>query len=97
MKISEYHALPCLCIKVIPSASKNAFRSITDQEIRIAIAAPPEKGKANDELVAFLAKTLGFSKKDIQIAQGQTSRIKLVTFSNCSAAELQARLDKAMG
>jgi uncharacterized protein (TIGR00251 family) len=49
---------------------------IDDDTARIDIKAPPEKGKANKELVRYLAKEMGIAKSDIEIIRGATARMK---------------------
>jgi uncharacterized protein (TIGR00251 family) len=61
----------------------SAFRScitgkLADGSLKVDIAAPPEDGKANAELVRFLAKELGVPKVDIEITSGLMSRRKVV-------------------
>lgn len=68
--------------KINPSASKNQFRDIMQSEegdvLKIDIAAQPEKGKANQELIRFLAKEFGVLKTNIKILSGAGDRIKLI-------------------
>ena len=42
------------------------------------LAAPPAEGKANDELVRFLARESGVARGDIRIVRGASSRLKVV-------------------
>jgi uncharacterized protein (TIGR00251 family) len=65
-----------LDIKAVPAASKTEFAGVKDGRLRIRIAAAPEDGKANAELCAFLAKTLGCAKKEAALASGERSRLK---------------------
>ena len=65
-----------LNIKVIPGASKSALVEVKEDRLKLRIAAAPEDGKANEELRSFLAKLLGFPKKDIVIESGEKSRLK---------------------
>lgn len=68
-----------LAIKVIPGSSRTEFREImADGTYKIAIAAVPEKGKANTELVKFLAKEFGVLKSRLVIISGAGERTKLV-------------------
>jgi uncharacterized protein (TIGR00251 family) len=68
-----------LNVKAIPGASKTEFAGIHDGRLRVRIAAAPEDGRANDTLVAFLAKTLGCSKKEVTVKSGERSRLKTVS------------------
>lgn len=66
-----------------------------DGVLRVKIAAPPVKGKANRELVGFLSKLLGVSKGSITIEKGATSRRKLIAIEGLSQAEALRRLGVA--
>ena len=60
--------------------------------VRIKIAAPPEKGKANKELVDFLSERLDVARADIEIVSGQTSRQKVVAVNGLGKQEIMKRL-----
>jgi uncharacterized protein (TIGR00251 family) len=68
-----------LFIKAVPGSSKSAFGEIKEGRIKVKIAGPPEDGKANGELRAFLAKTLGIPKKEVVLTEGGKSRFKTVS------------------
>jgi uncharacterized protein (TIGR00251 family) len=42
------------------------------------VGAPADDGKANAELVRFLAEVLGVPRRSVQILRGRTSRSKVV-------------------
>jgi uncharacterized protein (TIGR00251 family) len=65
-------------VKVIPGSSRTEIAGIHDDMLKIKVAAPPEKGKANKALLAFLAKQLGIRKNAVRITSGQTSGIKQI-------------------
>ena len=68
-----------LRIKVIPGAGKNlVLELLADETIKIALKARAEKGKANLELISFLASEFAVSKENIKIISGHSSRIKLL-------------------
>lgn len=72
-----------LRIKVIPKSNRTEVAEVMiDAEgvetIKIRIKAAPEKGKANAELLKFLAKTLKISKDQISIISGKTEQLKLL-------------------
>jgi len=65
--------------KIIPNAPCSEIKDILDDDtIKIAIVAPPEKGKANRELIKFLSKEFGVAKSNISIISGMTTKNKLV-------------------
>jgi hypothetical protein len=51
---------------------------VNGEEISISIKSPPERGKANRELVKKLASHFGIEEDRIRIVSGLTSRKKLV-------------------
>jgi uncharacterized protein (TIGR00251 family) len=65
-------------IKAVPGASKTEFAGVKDNRLRIRLAAAPEDGKANAELLSFLSKALGCPKRDLRIVSGEKSRLKVV-------------------
>ena len=79
-------------IHVQPNASRNEVVGFEDGVLRVKIAAPPVKGKANRELIAFLSKLLGISKSSITIEKGLTSRRKVINIEGLSQAEAIKRL-----
>jgi len=61
---------------VRPGASETRVEGIYQDRIKIRISAPPEKGKANKELLRFIAKILLIPKSRISILSGKTSNYK---------------------
>jgi uncharacterized protein (TIGR00251 family) len=78
--------------KVVPGSSRTAVAGVLENMIKIRVAAAPEKGKANQCLVTFLANQLGVKKSDIEIVSGQTRPVKQVHVTGISAAELLEKL-----
>lgn len=63
-------------VKVVPGSSRTVFCGLHDGMIKVKLAAPPEKGKANKALIDYLAGVLRVKKNTVAIASGQTSPIK---------------------
>lgn len=81
-----------LAIKVTPNAGRNEIVGLKDGVLHIKIAAPPEKGKANKELIDFLAEKLEIRKSAILVVKGQTSRRKVIIIEGMSGDEVLKRL-----
>jgi len=81
-----------ISLRVSPNAPKNEVVGFSDGILRVKIAAPPLKGKANRELVAFLSRLLGVSQSSLAIIRGHTSRSKTIAVSGLSQQELLGRL-----
>ena len=60
--------------------------------LRVKIAAPPVKGRANKELIEFLSQILKVSRGSITLEKGATSRRKVIGISGLSQAEVSRRL-----
>ena len=73
-----------LALKVTPGAKKNEILGWEDdypqvgRVLKVKIAAPPVEGKANKEIVLFLARALGIPKTSVEVVHGTSGRIKLV-------------------
>ena len=78
--------------KVVPGSSRTGLAGLLDGMVKIKVAAAPEKGKANQCLIEFLAKKLGVKKKDVTIVTGQGSPIKQIKVDTTSAEELTKKL-----
>lgn len=68
-----------LSVLIIPNASKNEIVGWHDGALKIRLAAPPVDGKANQELLRFLAKTFDLAPSNLSIAQGQTGKRKKIS------------------
>ena len=81
-----------LFIKVQPNAGRNELVALRDGVWKIKIAAQPEKGKANKELIDFLSDILGVRKDNIAILKGETSHNKLLSIEGLSPTQTTALL-----
>ena len=86
-----------LALKVTPGAKKNEVLGWEDdypqvgRVLKVKIAAPPVEGKANKEIVLFLAKLLKVTKSSIEVVHGTSGRIKLVEIpDDCDLDQLYA-------
>lgn len=71
-----------LTVKITPNAKRNFVEGFKEGVLKIQIKAPPEKGKANDVLISFLADFFHINKNEIRIKSGHTSRIKILEIDN---------------
>lgn len=78
--------------KVVPGSSRTTVAGVLEDMVKIRVAAAPEKGKANQCLVTFLANQLGVRKGDVEIVAGQTRPVKQVWVAGISATELLEKL-----
>lgn len=66
-----------ILLHVQPSAKKSEVVGLHGEgRLKVKIKAPPEDGKANKELIRFLAALLKVRKNEIEILRGHKSRDK---------------------
>ena len=81
-----------ISLHVYPNAPRNQVVGFSGGVLGVKVAAPPLKGQANRELVAFLSQLLGVSRGSLAILKGHTSRDKLIAVSGLSREEVIKRL-----
>ena len=67
-----------LSLRIQPRAAKNEFAGPYNDQYKLRIKAPPVDGKANGEVIAFLAKQFGVPRGEIKLESGETGRNKRV-------------------
>lgn len=66
-------------VKARPQAQTNRFRGpLGDDTFKVDVAATPEGGQANAELVRFLADEFEVNRDQVELVTGETSRLKIV-------------------
>lgn len=80
-----------LSLHIQPGARKTEVMGLHGEALKIRLAAPPVDGKANEALLAFLAKTLGLPRARVSLKSGQTSRAKVVEILE-APADTESRL-----
>ena len=85
-----------LSVKVQPGAPRSAVKGAHGGALKVAVAAPPEKGKANEELVRLLARALDLDRRGLEVVAGETGREKRVLVRGIQAAALAERVAKLL-
>ena len=66
-------------VKVIPRSAKSEIAGeMADGTLKVRLAAVPEKGRANEALIALLADHFGVPASAVTIASGHGAQRKLV-------------------
>ncbi len=65
-------------VKVKPNARASLLEQKEDGTWLAQIKSPPVDGKANEELIALVAKHFECPKSDVSIKAGESARVKLV-------------------
>jgi uncharacterized protein YggU (UPF0235/DUF167 family) len=58
------------------------------------VAAPPERGRANEALVELLAAALEVTPRSVRVVAGQRGRAKVVEIETLDRAEVVRRLER---
>jgi uncharacterized protein (TIGR00251 family) len=81
-------------VKIVPGGSSpTQICGLLGEILKIKVAAPPEKGKANRCLIEFLAEKLGVKKNAVSIISGRTSPVKHVKVSGISPETILQKLN----
>ena len=73
-----------LRLTVVPGAQRTQVVGLYGDRLKVRLAAPPEKGSANRELIDFLARSLNLPKSSFQLTGGASSRSKVVAVYDLS-------------
>lgn len=87
-KVREEKGQVTFDVLVVPRASRCAVVGVHDGRLKVALDAPPVDGKANDALVAFIAKILGRPKRDVTIVRGDRGRQKTLAVRSVDVARV---------
>lgn len=86
-----------VAVKVLPGASKTSIGGLRAGALLARIAAPAEKGKANEELIAALARRLGIAHSEVEIVSGALSRHKTLSVPLAAEPALRALCAQPLG
>ena len=82
-----------LPVKVVPGASRTRYLGEWAGRARIAVAAAPEKGKANQAVIDLLAELLSVDRRAIAVVAGLTNPLKTIRIDRISAEAVRAALE----
>lgn len=74
-----------------PGARRSAVCGEHGGRLKIAVAAPPVDGRANEALIEWLADRLQVSRRVVRLVAGQRSRDKTLRIEGASTGEVLRR------
>lgn len=86
-----------LTVLVSAGSSRAGIRGIHGKAVKLAVHAPPERGKANSEAEELIAEWLGVPARQVRVVTGQASRNKVMRVSGVkpeAVRELVGELNK---
>ena len=87
----------CLLLRcrLQPRASKDEIVGLQGDRLKIRITSPPVDGKANIELVRFLADAFGCQRYAIALRQGEAGRDKLIEIDGPTKIPSELPIDRS--
>ncbi|MEW6111162.1 MAG: DUF167 domain-containing protein [Thermodesulfobacteriota bacterium] len=92
MWLQEHPQGVTIKVRVTPRSAKNVITGEKSDSLCIRLTSPPVEGKANQDLVKFLAKELRIAPSSISVLRGSTSRDKTLLITGLDTATLLERL-----
>ncbi len=80
-----------LAVRAQPGARRSGVLGLWNGRVKVAVGAPPERGRANAAVIDELARALGLSRSEFTLVSGDRARHKRVRIER-PAAEVERRL-----
>ncbi len=81
-----------LPVKVVPGASRDRIVGVLGGALKVATSAPPEKGRANAAVAAFLAEALGVVRRGVELVSGPGNARKEFRIAGMSPQQVRQAL-----
>jgi uncharacterized protein (TIGR00251 family) len=81
-----------LRLRIVPNAKRSEVVGPHGDALKLKIAAPALEGRANEELVQFLAAKLGVSRRGVALVSGEKSRDKVVEIEGMEEVDARERI-----
>jgi uncharacterized protein len=85
-----------LRLHVQPGAGRTAVQGRHGDALKVRVAAPPEKGRANDACTTLVAELADVKPAAVELVAGATSRAKRFRIAGADVDELVRRLELAL-
>ena len=79
----------------MPAAARPGVVGRHGEAWKLAVAAAPERGRANEAVVRLLAQTLELPRDRVELVAGHSGRDKIVELTGITPAETERRLESA--
>ena len=81
----------CVTVHLTPGSRHAGIRGLHGDALRVAVRQKPERGRANEGMLAYLAEVFGVARGSVELVSGHSSRRKLVRLAGLSASKVRAR------
>lgn len=84
-----------ISVRAQPGSRRSGVVGVWNGRLKIAVRAPAQDGRANEELVDVLAKALGVPRRALSIVRGERAQLKELRVE-AGAAHVAARLSELL-
>jgi uncharacterized protein (TIGR00251 family) len=81
-----------LALRVTPGARRTAIVGRYGEAWKVAVAAPPERGRANADVVRLVARAVGVPAARVILVKGGAARDKVIEIEGITTEEADRRL-----
>ncbi len=81
-----------LRLRIVPNAKRSEVVGPHGDALKLKIAAPALEGRANEELVEFLAEKLSLPRRSVTLVSGEKSRDKVVAIEGLEETDARERI-----
>ena len=81
-----------LRLRVSPGARRTELAGRYADGWKLRVTAAPERGRANEAVIGFLARRLGIDRADVSLVSGHAARDKVVELRGVGRTEAERRL-----
>ena len=81
-----------LRLHVQPKAGRSKVSGLFDGCLKLAVQAPPVDGRANEEVLRYLAEIFSVPLRQLALVSGARGRRKQVAITGLSVAEVRGKL-----
>ena len=85
-----------LCVRARPGSRTSGLRGERAGALCVAVTEPAEKGRANEALIALLARELDLRRGQIELLRGPTSKTKQLLVRGITRDQLAAKIAAAL-
>ncbi len=82
-----------LAVHAQPGAGRTQVVGRHGDALKVRVAAPPERGRANEAVAALLVESFGLTTKQVTLVAGETSRSKRFRLDGVEPDAVAKRLD----
>lgn len=83
-----------LTIAAVPRSKRIGFLGVSHRGIKIGINSAPDKGKANDELVRWLADQFSVTRSEIEILNGHGTSAKTIWLKRVDRSAVENQIER---